>query len=184
MARRPCPATFCLRQILVSSRSPLLIRSDKMFGAVFFWCGSFGMFNNCSSLSSVIRCLQVNGVFMQETFSVASSDDRVMIQKRNRLLQTHKKKMKRFFNLADKSKNGSIDMDPGDFYGIEHAMFFFFFFLCPFFSSKITVVNLFVFAFLEILGRVQENDGAQGGLCLVGLDGTGCIGSKETIQFD
>ena len=86
------------------------------------------MFNNCSSLSSVIRCLQVNGVFMQETFSVASSDDRVMIQKRNRLLQTHKKKMKRFFNLADKSKNGSIDMDPGDFYGIEHAMFFFVFF--------------------------------------------------------
>ena len=36
MARRPCPAAFCLRQILVSSRSPLLIRSDKMFCAVFF----------------------------------------------------------------------------------------------------------------------------------------------------
>ena len=58
---------------------------------------------------------QVNGVFMQETFSVASSDDRVMIQKRNRHLQTHKRKMKRFFNLADKSKNGSIDLDPRGF---------------------------------------------------------------------
>jgi len=49
---------------------------------------------------------------MQETFSVASSDDRVMIQKRNRLFQTHKMKMRRFFNLADKSKNGSIDFAP------------------------------------------------------------------------
>ena len=54
---------------------------------------------------------KVNGVFMQETFSVASSDDRVMIQKRNRMLHTHKMKMQRFFNLADKSKNGSIDLD-------------------------------------------------------------------------
>ena len=83
---------------------------------------------------------------MQETFSVASSDDRVMIQKRNRLLQTHKKKMKRFFNLADKSKNGSIDMDPGDFYGIEHAMFFVFVScLCPsnFFRRKFVFFERF-----------------------------------------
>lgn len=63
-------------------------------------------------LCSQSNLCQVNGVFMQETFSVASSDDRVMIQKRNRLMQTHKLKMKRFFNLADKSQNGSIDMEP------------------------------------------------------------------------
>ena len=42
---------------------------------------------------------------------MASSDDRVMIQKRNRMQATHKKKMKRFFSMADKSQNGSIDIE-------------------------------------------------------------------------
>lgn len=73
------------------------------------WFMLFGVLHKLAIGFAVVSV--VNGVFMQETFSVASSDDRVMIQKRNRLLQTHKKKMKRFFNLADKSKNGSIDME-------------------------------------------------------------------------
>ena len=49
---------------------------------------------------------------MQETFHVAASDDRVMIQKRKRNSQLHRFKMERFFNLADKSSDGAIDIAP------------------------------------------------------------------------
>jgi len=73
------------------------------------WFMLFGVLHKLAIGFAVVSV--VNGVFMQETFSVASSDDRVMIQKRNRLFQTHKMKMRRFFNLADKSKNGSIDFE-------------------------------------------------------------------------
>ena len=55
---------------------------------------------------------KVNGVFMQETFNVAASDDRVMIQKRKRIFQLHRLKMERFFHLADKSSDGAIDIVP------------------------------------------------------------------------
>ena len=55
---------------------------------------------------------KVNGVFMQETFNVAASDDRVMIQKRKRNFQMHRLKMERFFHLADKSSDGAIDIVP------------------------------------------------------------------------
>ena len=47
---------------------------------------------------------------MQETFHVAASDDRVMIQKRKRNSQMHRFKMERFFRLADKTSDGAIDM--------------------------------------------------------------------------
>ena len=72
------------------------------------WFMLFGVLHKLAIGFAVVSV--VNGVFMQETFSVASSDDRVMIQKRKRMLQTHKMKMQRFFALADKSKNGSIDL--------------------------------------------------------------------------
>ena len=49
---------------------------------------------------------------MQETFNVAASDDRVMIQKRKRNFQMHRLKMERFFHLADKSSDGAIDIVP------------------------------------------------------------------------
>ncbi|CAK9095581.1 Sodium channel protein type 11 subunit alpha (NaN) (Sensory neuron sodium channel 2) (Sodium channel protein type XI subunit alpha) (Voltage-gated sodium channel subunit alpha Nav1.9) [Durusdinium trenchii] len=73
------------------------------------WFMLFGVLHKLAIGFAVVSV--VNGVFMQETFSVASSDDRVMIQKRNRMLHTHKMKMQRFFDLADKSKNGSIDLE-------------------------------------------------------------------------
>ncbi|CAJ1356158.1 unnamed protein product [Effrenium voratum] len=80
--------------------------------AVYVYFGTFTRHNLMKSgeLAKIGKS-EVNGVFMQETFSVASSDDRVMIQKRNRMQATHKKKMKRFFSMADKSQNGSIDIE-------------------------------------------------------------------------
>jgi len=53
----------------------------------------------------------VNGVFMQETFKVASTDDRIMVKQKERMVNTHIKKMKMFFNLADSSGDGEIDLD-------------------------------------------------------------------------
>ena len=47
-------------------------------------------------------------------------------------------------------------MDPGDFYGIEHAMFFFCVFSCPVFVQNY-VVNLFVFAFLKTLDDFRKS---------------------------
>eukprot|EP00440_Ansanella_granifera_P002203 gb/GFBE01002384.1/.p1 GENE.gb/GFBE01002384.1/~~gb/GFBE01002384.1/.p1 ORF type:complete len:553 (+),score=115.54 gb/GFBE01002384.1/:1-1659(+) len=53
----------------------------------------------------------VNGVFMQETFKVASTDDRIMVRQKQRMVNTHTRKMKMFFDRADTSGDGTIDLD-------------------------------------------------------------------------
>ncbi|CAE7219623.1 Scn8a [Symbiodinium pilosum] len=73
------------------------------------WFMLFGIIHKLTIGFAVVSV--VNGVFMQETFHVAASDDRVMIQKRKRNSQMHRFKMERFFRLADKTSDGAIDMD-------------------------------------------------------------------------
>lgn len=73
------------------------------------WFMLFGVLHKLTIGFAVVSV--VNGVFMQETFNVAASDDRVMIQKRKRIFQLHRLKMERFFHLADKSSDGAIDID-------------------------------------------------------------------------
>jgi len=51
----------------------------------------------------------INGVFMQETFKVASTDDRVMLRRSERMINTHAKKMTMFFEEADANGSGVID---------------------------------------------------------------------------
>lgn len=53
----------------------------------------------------------INGVFMQETFKVAGSDDKIMMRQRERERRLHTKKMKVLFEHADESGDGVLDID-------------------------------------------------------------------------
>lgn len=58
----------------------------------------------------------VNGVFMQETFKCASSDDRIMLQQKQRDIKKHTRKMESFLYFADSSGDGVVDKE--EFKGI------------------------------------------------------------------
>ncbi|CAE6949078.1 Scn11a [Symbiodinium natans] len=51
----------------------------------------------------------INGVFMQETFKVAASDDKLMMRQKERDRSLHTKKMRTLFAAADESGDGFID---------------------------------------------------------------------------
>mmetsp|Transcript_68123 Transcript_68123/g.134450 ORF Transcript_68123/g.134450 Transcript_68123/m.134450 type:complete len:584 (+) Transcript_68123:37-1788(+) len=51
----------------------------------------------------------ITGVFIQETFKVATTDDRIMVMIRERASKTHSKKMTALFNSADTDGSGFID---------------------------------------------------------------------------
>jgi len=51
----------------------------------------------------------ITGVFIQETFKVATTDDRIMVMSKTRASETHMKKMTALFNSADMDGSGFID---------------------------------------------------------------------------
>jgi voltage-gated sodium channel len=51
----------------------------------------------------------INGVFMQETFKVAASDDSIMMRQKEREVRTYRDKMERLFLAADESGDGMVD---------------------------------------------------------------------------
>jgi hypothetical protein len=53
----------------------------------------------------------INGVFLQETFKVASTDDRIMVRQREREVKIHTDRMSRLFEAADADSSGEIDVD-------------------------------------------------------------------------
>ncbi|CAK0797250.1 unnamed protein product [Prorocentrum cordatum] len=53
----------------------------------------------------------VNGVFIQETFKVATLDDAIMVRQTYRKERVHAKKMERLFAEADKDGSGHVDRD-------------------------------------------------------------------------
>mmetsp|Transcript_14543 Transcript_14543/g.45723 ORF Transcript_14543/g.45723 Transcript_14543/m.45723 type:complete len:460 (-) Transcript_14543:20-1399(-) len=53
----------------------------------------------------------VTGVFLHETFKVASSDDDLMLVQKQRATKNHARKMERLFREADTSNDGIIDRD-------------------------------------------------------------------------
>eukprot|EP00931_Biecheleriopsis_adriatica_P030328 TRINITY_DN17887_c0_g1_i3.p1 TRINITY_DN17887_c0_g1~~TRINITY_DN17887_c0_g1_i3.p1 ORF type:complete len:250 (-),score=58.38 TRINITY_DN17887_c0_g1_i3:36-785(-) len=53
----------------------------------------------------------INGVFMQETFKVASTDDKIMMRQKERERSLHIKKMSMLFKHADTSGDGVLDID-------------------------------------------------------------------------
>lgn len=50
----------------------------------------------------------INGVFMQEAFKVASTDDHIMVRTKQRAMELHIKQMEKFFHHADVDKSGVI----------------------------------------------------------------------------
>ncbi|CAJ1431260.1 unnamed protein product [Effrenium voratum] len=53
----------------------------------------------------------INGVFMQETFKVAASDDKLMMRQKERDRWLHTKKMRVLFQAADESGDGYLDRE-------------------------------------------------------------------------
>jgi len=52
----------------------------------------------------------INGVFMQETFKVAATDDVIMVRQKEKAVATHAKKMKQLFAHADQSGHGFLSL--------------------------------------------------------------------------
>jgi hypothetical protein len=53
----------------------------------------------------------INGVFIQETFKVASTDDNLMIYQKERAVRLHNQKMRRLFHAADETGDGLLDLE-------------------------------------------------------------------------
>merc|ERR1719171_1610924 len=51
----------------------------------------------------------ITGVFIQETFKVATNDDQIMVAQREMQVKTHTKKMSRLFKKADESGDGLLN---------------------------------------------------------------------------
>mmetsp|Transcript_500 Transcript_500/g.981 ORF Transcript_500/g.981 Transcript_500/m.981 type:complete len:556 (-) Transcript_500:673-2340(-) len=58
---------------------------------------------------SVVSVL--TGVFIQETFKVATSDDQIMLNNKMRMMREHERKMKALFAHADGDGNGNLDQE-------------------------------------------------------------------------
>merc|ERR1719487_631143 len=52
----------------------------------------------------------ITGVFIQETFKVATTNDEIMILQKERQIKTHLKKMQAFFAHADDSDDEALDV--------------------------------------------------------------------------
>jgi Ca2+-binding EF-hand superfamily protein len=53
----------------------------------------------------------ITGVFIQETFKVATTDDKIMLMQKERAVRTHTKKMKALFAYADQDGSGELDRE-------------------------------------------------------------------------
>merc|ERR1719242_1052247 len=53
----------------------------------------------------------ITGVFIQETFKVATTDDKIMVMSKERASKTHKAKMDALFNHADEDGDGFLNPD-------------------------------------------------------------------------
>jgi len=53
----------------------------------------------------------INGVFMQETFNVASTDDDIMVRRKRQAASTHTRKMVSLFSHLDVSEDGELDFE-------------------------------------------------------------------------
>merc|ERR550514_1768541 len=81
--------------------------------ALIFNAGEFWMLFSLShkfiigfSVVSVIT-----GVFIQETFKVATTNDEIMMLQKDRAIHTHVTKMKHLFEHADESGDGGLDVE-------------------------------------------------------------------------
>jgi len=53
----------------------------------------------------------INGVFMQETFKVASTDDVIMVRQKEKAMERHRKNMEELFHGLDSSGDGHVNLE-------------------------------------------------------------------------
>merc|ERR1712100_601903 len=53
----------------------------------------------------------IRGIFMQEVFKVASSNDHIMVLQKEKQINAHKKKMNALFEASDASGDGTVGWD-------------------------------------------------------------------------
>merc|ERR1740130_2533764 len=70
------------------------------------WYGLFMLIYKFTVGFAVVKV--ITGVFLHETFKVASSDDELMIVQKQRATQQHEQKMMRLFTQVDKSNDGLL----------------------------------------------------------------------------
>jgi len=73
------------------------------------WYTIFVLTFQASMGFSVVKVIM--GVFLQNTFSVAANDDVIMMNSKDRALQTHKLKMSILFSAADINGDGRLDRE-------------------------------------------------------------------------
>lgn len=71
----------------------------------------FMLFSICHKLIVGFSMVSViTGVFIQETFKVASTDDKIMLRHKERANNTHRDKMQTLFGMLDENSDGTLDM--------------------------------------------------------------------------
>eukprot|EP00415_Alexandrium_ostenfeldii_P001640 UN1640 len=91
----------------------------------------------------------LTGVFLQETFKVASSDNFIMVTKRERAIRTHTEKMRRLFATADSDSSGSLNRE--EFMGCVGA---------PAVKTWLAAMGLQVSDAAQLFEMIDDGDGA------------------------
>eukprot|EP00930_Biecheleria_cincta_P039836 TRINITY_DN27340_c0_g2_i1.p1 TRINITY_DN27340_c0_g2~~TRINITY_DN27340_c0_g2_i1.p1 ORF type:complete len:571 (+),score=89.83 TRINITY_DN27340_c0_g2_i1:30-1715(+) len=99
-------ATFSMFELTLANWPPV---ARLLAENVSEWYMFFGVLHKLTIGFAFVGV--VNGVFIQEAFNVASTDDKIMVTHKKRLETTHYNKMNMFFRQADRSGDGAIDID-------------------------------------------------------------------------
>lgn len=99
-------ATFSLFELTLANWPPIIRVLSENVSEVFMLLGVMHKLTVGFAFVGV-----VNGVFMQETFKVAKTDNRNMVRQKQRDMETHFQKMKMFFNQSDVSGDGMINFE-------------------------------------------------------------------------
>merc|ERR1740121_652084 len=73
------------------------------------WFMFLGVFHKLTIGFAVVGV--INGVFMQETFKISSTDDNIMLRQKERSFGIHARKMRNLFEIADSTGDGMVDLD-------------------------------------------------------------------------
>merc|ERR1712190_220532 len=73
------------------------------------WFMLFALFHKLTVGFAVVGV--INGVFMQETFRAAATNDRIMIMQKTRAATAHCNKMRKLFQQADTSGDGYLNLE-------------------------------------------------------------------------
>eukprot|EP00928_Gymnodinium_smaydae_P050597 TRINITY_DN3414_c0_g2_i1.p1 TRINITY_DN3414_c0_g2~~TRINITY_DN3414_c0_g2_i1.p1 ORF type:complete len:512 (-),score=56.26 TRINITY_DN3414_c0_g2_i1:100-1635(-) len=99
-------AYFSMWEVTLGNWPPASRILAEHVGEAFF---ALGMLHKLVIGFAVVAI--INGVFMQQTFSVAAMDDVIMVRRKETQMQYHRKKMKQLWKEADMSGDGEITLN-------------------------------------------------------------------------